>query len=675
MHNNKVFKMSLLLILFGCLLTNNTSANNETVYMIGNDNMTITFERTPEDFLKITNFSGSSKNWITPDSRDTDFIWQLSLTEETTTNNRSLNSQMVKVSNIKQSSDSEADILSFEWEITVGQSKGVVYADVALNKNTSLSEWSMRVELPDNWVVTDLIFPILNIDKNQGAKLYTSSNWGTEYDLDLIGNMNFQLIYPSSRQTMQVVCMQHDSDVLYFATHDKNANLKTFSVRVGNSVELSTNVVASADWNKNNCFSIPWKVSIGLNNQGWEQALLTWYRPFALNTIWGSKKLLDKNLPEWLLKKDLWLHGGRAGQDEYDIAKKSFDFFGNDIGYHWYYWSSHEFDTDYPEYFPPREGYDRIVDLVHSRGAHIMPYTNGRLWDTTTVSYQKLNGADEVVLRKNLTPYVEVYASKAPLAVVCPTSKVWNDIVVGFASEILSEKMKSDGIYFDQIASARALPCYNENHDHAPGGGDFWHYGNRSIFTNVRKVLKDNQIMTTEQNAECYLDLFDMFLMGNRSMGKIYAPAPLFPLIYSDIAITYGFYLHNPNDMSFRLKNALTVLWGAQLNGGRSLFVMSDRMKENAAFLRDMANFRRQNHDLFVGGRMMGEYTPEGNNPMIEVESWGSPSKAVRGAKWISREGKEAILLVNFNTDSHEIILPDGKKYILKPGGCYRYNP
>lgn len=676
MYNVKHLKLYFTIVLLICsLFANNLQANDLLTYSLKNDKINLSFEQNEKGLLEIKNLSSNSKSWITTDSKEKDFIWQITL-ENDKKNSQVINSQMVKLNFAKKTTKSNCtDVLVFDWNISLNKLVGKVYVEIELNKKNSLTEWSLWADLPEDWEVTDVIFPILNINKEEGAKLLTSSGWGAEYDLDKIKNFNYQLIYPSSRQTMQVVFMRHASDVLYYATHDKNANHKTFSIRVGNSVEMATNIAVSKAWNVKDRFSIPWKTSIGLDNRGWEKALLTWYRPFAIEeTEWGKKKLLDKKIPDWLLKTDLWLHGGRTGEDELNAVRKTIDFFGNDIAFHWYYWSSFDFDTNYPDYLPARKDYDKIVDLIHSKGSRVMPYTNGRLWDTTTVVYQQKKGNNEVVLRRNLTPYVEVYASKAPNAVACPVSKVWNDIVIGFASKIMNGKIKNDGIYFDQVASARSMPCYNANHNHPIGGGDFWHYGNRSIFNNVRKIISPDQIITTEQNAECFIDVFDMFLMGNRPMGSNYSPAPLFPLVYSDRAITYGFYLHNPNDMSFRLKNALNVLWGAQLNGGRSVLYVSPSWQENARFLKELKAFRNQNHDLFVGGRMLKEYTPDGDNPIIEVESWAKPSNSVRGSKWVSVNGKEAILLINFDTKAHEIILPNGKKKVLKTGECYRHN-
>ena len=67
----------------------------------------------------------------------------------------------------------------------------------------------------------------------------------------------------------------------------------------------------------------------------------------------------------------------------------------------------------------------------------------------------------------------------------------------------------------DQIGCANSEPCYATNHGHAPGGGDWWPFAYRSLLTEMRTNLyKENQAMTTEENAECYIDLFDMMLVS-----------------------------------------------------------------------------------------------------------------------------------------------------------------
>lgn len=273
-------------------------------------------------------------------------------------------------------------------------------------------------------------------------------------------------------------------------------------------------------------------------------------------------------------------------------------------------------------------------------------------------------------------PHTETY--KVTHTVACPSSQVWNDVITDFTREILHGPIKNDALYFDQIASTRALPCYNSNHDHSAGGGDFRHYSTRKIYGKVDNILTSEHAIATEQNAECYTDLFDFFLMRNsppRPSGTIWESAPLFPLIYSDRVVTYGFYLHNPSDANYlRLKNALTMLWGTQLNGGRALVFTCAGWHAYAVFLKGLKDFRKSQHDLFVGGRMLGEYTPGGDNPEITVDEWNWKTRMVVASKWLSTSGLEVVLLVNIDSEEREIILPTGGSYSMKPGQCLRIN-
>lgn len=120
----------------------------------------------------------------------------------------------------------------------------------------------------------------------------------------------------------------------------------------------------------------------------------------------------------------------------------------------------------------------------------------------------------------------------------------------------------------DQIGYANSEPCYATNHGHAPGGGDWWPFAYRSLLTEMRTNLyKENQAMTTEENAECYIDLFDMMLVVNSPHNSYTKMVPLFPLIYSDRCI-YSGYTYIPwriTDGSLNFMSMRSLLWGSQL--------------------------------------------------------------------------------------------------------------
>ncbi|GAI12717.1 unnamed protein product [marine sediment metagenome] len=55
---------------------------------------------------------------------------------------------------------------------------------------------------------------------------------------------------------------------------------------------------------------------------------------------------------------------------------------GVPVGVHWYSWHRIPFDDDYPHHFPVKEGFAEGVRELQEAGVFVMPYINGRLWDT-----------------------------------------------------------------------------------------------------------------------------------------------------------------------------------------------------------------------------------------------------------------------------------------------------
>ncbi|NGM61273.1 hypothetical protein G5B30_05000 [Sphingobacterium sp. SGG-5] len=646
---------------------------------LSNGELSLNFESSDSfKFLGLADSKG--KTWTI--ARQQDLIWQMLMVGE---NGQPImvNSQNAKYIGVEEIKERDKKSLVFSWSYPLPNgTAGKIFMTVSVNTGNTLSAWDIRSEFPAEWSVDNLTFPIITVEKTDTQKLILPMQWGVEYDLNTLGNQRFSSIYPSSRSAAQLMLLREQNDVFYFATHDAKANLKTFSARVTSlDAEFSNVITPSASWNNKGKFSLPWSASIGLSDKGWEDAVSKWYRPFSFETEWGKKKITEKKYPEWLLNSDLWLVGGHVTDKERDRAHQAIDYFGSQTAFHWYYWHQAPFDTQYPEYLPAKEGFDRIIQEIQGRGSHVVPYINGRLWDVATKSYENGGGKAATIIGKDGNPHTETYASGATNAVICPSTSIWEQKMVELTKQIQGDVVKADGVYYDQVAASRAFPCYDENHNHPPGGGSFWVDGYREIFKSVRGVLRPNSIVSTEQNTESYLDMFDLFLMVNYPQGKDYRPVPLFPIIYSDRALFYGFYIYNDPNMSFRVKNALTLLWGAQLNGGRIEFVQYPSMVENAAFLKGLVAFRKQNHDLFVGGRLLREIEPEGDNPVLAVPNWPArssttgTSSAVRAALWENRDGGYALVLVNVDEHPHSVTFPHTKTAIrLKSGECARIN-
>lgn len=676
----KLFPKSLSLFVLGFLLSVGGQAaphslitRKEGKITLRDGALSLTFA--DKDEFRFLDMKQGETHWL-PENGMPGILWKLTLKGPNGVNPQPLPSNGIYEGvKIKEDSPEKATLV-FSW--TMRLSKNVYYPVrvlVSLTKGTGLADWNIETDLPAGWKVTQVDFPRLAVKRQEDAKVILPFGWGTEYNLS--GGTSYLVEYPSCRGAMQMICMQQDKMAFYYATHDTNANIKKFRISgAGNAAIFTTEAIASESWTPEGggTFCLPWAVSVGLSPQGWEQAAVQWYKPFTQTTVWGKKSLASRKIPEWVLNADLWLRPHYVADTTWTSLKKGLDFFGPQTAFHWYQWHQIEYDVDYPEYFPPREGFVSMVKEIHKKGSHVIPYINGRLWDPASESYTRLNGKDASCRKEDGTLYTEIYGSRVPNTITCPSSEIWRKIIIELADRIQQE-LGTDGLYIDQVGAAMGVPCWASNHPHAPGGGDFWHYSYRSLLEKVRADLRPGNILITEENAECFIDLFDIMLMVNSPQSIYSKLVPLFPLVYSDRVVVNGF-LYYPktekiNSMTFRLKNTIGLLWGTQLGWIEPERIMAPEAKAEAEFLRTLTGFRKKQHDLIYGGTFVKELVPQGDNPVIQVEDMGAYA-VVQGAVWKSPQGKEAILLVNMDTRLHRVEIPGKGEKVIKAAGCMR---
>jgi hypothetical protein len=293
------------------------------------------------------------------------------------------------------------------------------------------------------------------------------------------------------------------------------------------------------------------------------------------------------------------------------------------------------------------------------------------LWDPASKSYKEQNGALCSCRKADGTLYTEICGSKISNTVTCPSSDVWQNILTSIVKRLQTE-LQVNGVYIDQICAGQGVPCFAKNHNHSLGGGEFWQASYRKLLNKIRAQTDRDNVLTSEENAECFLDLFDVLLIVNtpQKSGRI---VPLFPIVYSDRVLYCGFqYFSEPvNSLDFILKNVYALLWGSQLGWIEPYRIMSPEADKEASFLKEMVNFRSKQHDIFYGGRFIKEYIPSGDNPALYPTSMPL-TPAVRGAQWKTADGKSILLLVNMDSRQHTIVLPNGNLFRVSPCQCER---
>ena len=238
---------------------------------------------------------------------------------------------------------------------------------------------------------------------------------------------------------------------------------------------------------------------------------------------------------------------------------------------------------------------------------------------------------------------------------------------------ILTE-LGTDGVYMDQIGCASSENCYAPNHPHAPGGGGWWPAAYRELLEGMRRdIYTPERAMTTEENVECYIDLFDMMLIVNTPHSATVRMVPLFPLIYSDRCV-YSGYTYIPwqlDNGAFSFLTMKSLLWGSQLGWADPELLMRPAYRREAEFLKRLAEFRREQHDLFLGGRFLGEIIPGGDNPRREIPRYET-TPVVLAAEWESLSGERACIVVNMDDAAHDVSLPDGRQITVPALGALR---
>ncbi len=553
-----------------------------------------------------------------------------------------------------------------KWNITLDRIENNEVA-VSISEDGELALWRLSAHLPCGWKVTEVTFPIVKIKREEGSKAILPMGYGAEFDVPS-NDTSLTTRYPSVTGGMQFVLTYSPLGTYYFASQDKQGNAKYFNVQGGEEhIVFSQKVVTSYAWTQDGNFELPWSTVFAYNRDSWDKTLLQWYRPFVLTADWADTPLRERNITPWIQNADVWMRPKNMYPEVIDALRKAVKYYDKGLGVHWYHWHHYAYDTMYPEYLPAKDGFKQMVEEIQSKGAHVTPYINGRLWDPSNDSYKR-NGYLASCRKPDGTLYTEIYpTSNVPNTVTCPSTQIWQTVIKDLADSIVCG-IGTDGLYIDQVSAAASEPCYAKNHPHSPGAGDWWPKAYRELFSQLHDtVFRNGKAVTSEENAEVYMDLLDMMLIVNTPHSKDIKMRPVFPLIYSDRAVYSGlnYYHQKLNDGHFLYNNARSLLWGAQLGWIQPEWLFAEGNEVEIEFLRTLGRFRARNHDVFYGGRFIEELNFEEDMPSLSVFD-GEVFPVVMGAHWLNTKGRDAYIVVNMSGEDRTVTLPNGVKVKVK---------
>jgi hypothetical protein len=388
-----------------------------------------------------------------------------------------------------------------------------------------------------------------------------------------------------------------------------------------------------------------------------------------------------EDTPQWMRQLPAWALGGGRPEDVVTQVQRFADHLGLPVGFHWYNWHQIPFDNDYPHYFPTKEGFAEAVAQLQQSGVHVMPYINGRLWDTRDRGAEDFQFTQRALpaATKDVEgqPYIETYGSKEAdesrvrLAVMCPATQLWHDEVRQIVTRLF-DACGVHAVYIDQVAAAKPVLCHDPSHGHPLRGGHWWTESYWRMIGRIRDAMPEDRALTTECNAEPYTQVFDGYLTWHWQYNN---QVPAFPAIYGGAIQMFGrAYRGGPTkDLAFKMKAGQQLVFGEQI-GWCSPDVISE--EDNAAFLRKIVRLRWQLRKYFYAGEMARPPKLEGDIPRVTADwqwqgQWPVTTDAVMAGAWqLPREERAVLLLVNvsdqpipvtlcFNADDYA--LPDGK--------------
>ncbi len=602
-----------------------------------------------------------------------------------------------------------SDMLKLFWE----NEKAVVTVTLR-SEECGKIYWSMNVDLKGENTVGKVIFPIfeglrfenedyLLVGYQNGTLLKNPVDSLLSKDEQIPfwmgrGKGAYENDYPAGLSYQYTTFYSPGEFGYYFATEDENANIKTFRWAYNEKVHgIDFSIINYPEnMGKTSNYCMPYEFVLKMYEGDWQDATKL-YRKWAIRQKWCKEKLSEKYLSENLVNTDLWRvnhTNGKLGtrtEEYFNTSLMLRDYLDCNIALHWYGWNlNHEHDWDSPDYFPDevkKIGWPEKLKDWNERfsdeGIIKIPYTNARLWERTTKSWEDFSASKVAIKGEDGEIFNEPWTPEQHLTTICPSCALWQNKVVDMCREFAVDE-GFDGVYLDQVASFNAMLCFDESHPHPRGGGSWWNDSYRAMLRNVKSLLGKDKIMTTESCCETYVDVFDLFLVLdtcfqhtalNAVMGCGNSiPVPLFSMIYGDYALSYGSICCFPDNLDrFEYNYIKNILWGMIPSIEAGEMQELEEKKDFLDAVKRGTDFYKENKEDILYGRLLEipkyscdtfEITWKGKNQgkTPGIYSFTDSVPEIYAVIWQDSKGRKKLYAYNFADKASSMEL-DGKKY------------
>lgn len=455
--------------------------------------------------------------------------------------------------------------------------------------------------------------------------------------------------YPGSLSLQCLAFYRTGGPGLYLACNDTAAYRKAFAFFGDGQGNVSTEIVHLPENRATPIreWTLPYEVVLGTFEGDWV-TVAERYRAWGTNQAWAKESRLRRGLtPEWAAQTGLWIWNRGRSENVLAPALAMREKLGLPVNVFWHWWHGCSYDTDFPEYLPPREGAEPFKSALagaQQRDVRALVYMNQRLWGMRTASWTNENAERFAVKASDGKIRPEVYNTftKAPCVSMCMGTEFWRNKYAGLAESAIND-LGVNGIYMDQACTS--LACYDPAHGHPVGGGTYWMKGFQRLAADIRArtgstrapaALAGTRAAATrlsrgaphvalagEGLGEAWLPHLDLMLSLQVSRERYAAPdgwepIPFFHAVYHPHVIIYGNYssltmppyddlwpaefappeplklLDRKFSRQFYLEQARAFVWGQQPTLANFLPAHFEQRADEIQYVMQLAKLRSQ---------------------------------------------------------------------------------
>ena len=443
---------------------------------------------------------------------------------------------------------------------------------------------------------------------------------------------------------------------LYAGAHDPACRYKSIVVNKDNDLWFET-LVENAGVPRLAAEGPRFKVLTAVYDGDWWQAAHI-YRDWAMKQRWTAKGPIHSraDYPRRLSDTHVWIENGGT-RSQVDPILKRMEHVWPDVGkgLEWSVWNRMPWDCNYPEQFPAIDGVSEGMSNAVSRGFLVMPYTNGRLWDTDLAGFRYARR--DACLAADGTVPTHVFCGRKH-ATMCPAAKCWQDVLVENGRRI-RDRLHVNSIYYDMVGYGTPWACHNPEHGHALGGGTWWADGYRSVFRRVRSEYGLlGYPVVTEGTGEAWLDMIDGYLTVSPPSPD---DVPLCTALYSGYATYLGTLLRpsDPVDLFFAV-SARAVVWGIVPGWlGHAGWAVAEEgaYRDRTEILHRLARIRKDHAEFLAYGFMEDAVRPLDGVDEVELDFGRYEGHRKTGSSFGRMPAVIATVWSNFKRDAKAIVV------------------